>query len=220
MTNDTYRLTVSCPSPITITPQVIAEGLKTGSVSLQNPSVRTLLEACAAAGIGTTGLNTKSLIKKSSGEGGRKSPGAGGKKSSSPSSGKKAPTGKGPSAAAAAAAPASAPGDSSKKKTPSTPTANGVGGGKAKGDGHSNGTKPETSKTSPKSPKSPGGGEGGGSRGKRTPTKTVGKPGLALPTTLFPELVQMIDKGGESCYSMGLRAFLAEPHYRCRISYL
>ena len=208
------RRTVSCPVPITITPQVIAEGLKSDSVSLENPNVRTLLEACAAAGIGTTGLNTKSLIKKSSGEGGRKSPSMGGKKSTSPNGAKKAPAAKGPSetsttTTAVAPAPVGASGgggssssSSSKKKTPptATPTANGVAGGekKAKGNGNSNGTKPAASKVLPTSPKSPAAGEGANSRGKRTPTKSVGKPGLAVPTTLFPELVRMIEQGGES----------------------
>lgn len=196
-----------------ITPQVIAEGLKSGAVSLENPHVRTLLEACAAAGIGTTGLNTKSLIKKSSGDGGRKSPSAGGKKSTSPSGPKKAPAAKGSSGTSSTTAvPASGGangggGSSSKKKTPPTVTltSNGVAGGekKAKGNGNSNGTKPESSKVSPKSPKSPAAGEGANSRGKRTPTKTVGKPGLAVPTTLFPELVRMIDQGGECLLAPG-----------------
>lgn len=209
--------------------QVIAEGLKSGSVNLDNPNVRTLLEACAAAGIGTTGLNTKSLIKKSSGEGGRKSPSVGGKKSTSPSGPKKAPPAKGTSTTtttAPASGDASGGGGSGKKKTPSaeTPTANGVGGGekKAKGDGNANGTKPDASKVLPKSPKSPSGGDAANSKGKRTPSKTVGKPGLALPTTLFPELVQMIDQGGESYFcsagKQGLPVLLAETDSPCLIS--
>lgn len=231
--SDANRLTVSCPLPITITPQVIAEGLKSGAVSLKTPNVRALLEACAAAGIGTTGLNTKSLIKKSSGDGGRKSPSAGGKKSTSPSGPKKAAAGKGSSGTSAtttaAPTPSGASGGggsgSSKKKTPPavTPTANGVAGGekKAKGNGSSNGTKPETSKVLPKSPKSPAAGEGTNSKGKRTPTKTVGKPGLAVPTTLFPELVRMIDQGGESWLAWkaaGPVCFWPNGIIRCRIS--
>lgn len=90
--------------------QVIVEGIRTGTVSLDNPSVRTLLETCASNGIGTTGLNTNSNSNSNAhanvnvnhfarhpaaemagvgavggAGGGRKSPGAGGKKSPSPS---------------------------------------------------------------------------------------------------------------------------------------
>ena len=83
--------------------QVIVDGIRTGTVSLDNPSVRTLLETCASNGIGTAGLNThpnsaanshinhffKHPVAEMAGVGGlgggRKSPGAGGKKSPLPS---------------------------------------------------------------------------------------------------------------------------------------
>lgn len=184
-------------------PQVIAEGLKSGSVSLDNPHVRTLLESCAAAGIGTTGLNTKNLIKKSSGDGGRKSPSfAGGKKSPSPSGPKKAPLAQGGAGAGAAAVVVvdeDADGGG-KKKAPNAgnPTANGDAGSERKGEGKASAAKAEAVKVGHRSPKASAVVKSPDSRAKRTPTKCVGKPGLKVPTTLYPELARVIDKGGGS----------------------
>eukprot|EP00752_Nemacystus_decipiens_P001789 g1728.t2 len=91
--------------------EVIVEGIRTGTVSLDNPSVRALLETCASNGIGTAGLDTNTnysynpnaiphanhFVNHPAPEmagfgtgggagGGRKSPSVGGKKSPSPAS--------------------------------------------------------------------------------------------------------------------------------------
>ncbi|CAM9364785.1 unnamed protein product [Ectocarpus fasciculatus] len=216
--------------------EMIAEAIKSGTVSLDNPNVRSLLESCATNGIGTTGLNTKNPVKKSAsapasasaegvagagaGAGGRKSPGVGGKKSTSPggSGQKKAVasktvvsgnTGNGSgggkkTTAASSGTPAAAANGDAKKS--------GGGGGKGKanavagkkGDTNSSGGKGDAGKGGVKSPKasaatsnavdrSPA--NSSGTKAKRAPTKSVGKPGLDVPETLFPELVRMIEKG-------------------------
>lgn len=217
--------------------QMIAEAIKSGTVSLDNPNVRSLLESCAANGIGTTGLNTKNPVKKSAsaegvagagaGAGGRKSPEVGGKKSSSSSS---SPGGSGQKKAVASKTVVSgntgngSGGGGGKKKTAAssgTPAAaangdakkSGGGGGKGKAnavagkkaDTTSSGGKGDAGKGGVKSPKasaatsnavdrSPA--NSSGTKAKRAPTKSVGKPGLDVPETLFPELVRMIEKGG------------------------
>ncbi|CAM9998597.1 unnamed protein product, partial [Ectocarpus sp. 8 AP-2014] len=206
--------------------EMIAEAIKSGTVSLDNPNVRSLLESCASNGIGTTGLNTKNAVKKSAegvagaGAGGRKSPGVGGKKSASPGGGgqKKAVAskaavpgntgnggGKKTSAASSGTPAAAANGDAKKS---------GGGGGKGKGNAVA-GKKADTTssdgkgkvdagKGGVKSPKaasstsnavdkSPA--NSSGTKAKRTPTKSVGKPGLEVPKTLFPELVRLLEKG-------------------------
>lgn len=211
-TNWTCFLFCMCCGGATLLSQVIAQGLKSGSASLDNPNVRTLLEACASAGIGTTGLNTK-IPKKASGDGCRKSPGSGGKKSTSPSGAKKPPAAK-TAATAPTAATVEKNGDrngdaSSKKKPPPTAppaaaaaTANGDAGAerKPKGGGKTNAAKSEAGKTGSKNPpKSPVAEKSSVTR-RRTPTKCVGKPGLALPQTLFPELARSIESGGKSVH--------------------
>lgn len=173
-------------------------------MSLENPNVRSLLEVCAAAGMGTTGLNTKSL-KKAAAEASRKPPNvsAPAKKSTSPAGAKKV--------VAEAVVGEGGGSNNGKKKTPAaaaTPVANGDAGSKqkAKIEAKPSTAKPESSKGGSKSPKSPPPTKSpppppkspADIIRKRTPTKSVGKPGLALPVALLPELARMIEKGGES----------------------
>lgn len=189
--------------------QVISEGLKSGLVSLDTPSIAALLRACAAAGIGTAGLPKAKIPKapkKSVGDGGRKSPAAEGKKSSAASGANAAP--------GAAAGATSAGGD--KKKAPATSGASANGDAGSKGavkveEKPHNATKSEAAKGAPKTP---AGAKSSSRSATRSPSKTVGKPGLAVPSTLFPELARMIDDGGEpllwgdvmwrqGCYGLG-----------------
>lgn len=221
-------------------------------MSVDNPNVRALLEACAAAGIGTTGLNTKSLMR-FAGDGGRKSPALGGRKSTSPGGAKRPLPGKdqigddemlvdpstdgvdvggddsegggkrrmphGSAANGDAARDRSAKGDrkmSSSSTHGNTDDNRSGRGGKSGGrsgtveavatkksdardksemaDGELAEGKAAAAAAEAARRKSSGDGV---SKAKRTPTKSVGKPGLALPTTLYPELARLIHEGGD-----------------------
>lgn len=222
------------------------EGIKSGAVSLDNPSVRSLLETCAANGIGTAGLNPNNNANNfvnhpaadmgGGGGGGRKSPGAGGKKSASPSAssgsaGKKKASvargaaagnggnGTGSSKVAAAAASAAA-----SRAGAGAPAANGDakksggggGGGKGKAAAKAEASKGEAktpkssainvAEKSPPAPKSaapksatPKSAAPKPATPKSTDKTTArkGKVGLAVPKTLYPELVRLIENGGE-----------------------
>lgn len=199
------------------------EGIKSGTVSLSNPNVRSLLESCAAVGIGTAGLNTNHVVKSGGeggggGSGGRKSSSVGGKKSISPGGSGSGSRKK--QAKVSAAGTGDRNGSGSKKQAARSATANGnmkkngktevksAGGknGNAKGGATKAGLKSPKSPKPPKSPKSPkspvinvmdSSPPTSGNKARRTPTKSVGKPGLAVPSTLYPELVRLIERGGE-----------------------
>lgn len=207
---------------------MILEGMTSGTVSLDHPNVRILLEACASSGLGTTGLNTKNCtnsVKKTIGEGGpaggRKSPAPGGnKKTVSPGGNGGGGTKKGTvtkvavvsgggvgngvtsgSKKSTAAAPATANGEAKKSGGGGGSSGGkGKGGAAAKGDAKSAAAGEASKGGGPKSPKSPmvhASPPTSGSKAKRTVSKPLGKPGLAVPTTLYPELVRLIEKGGE-----------------------
>lgn len=229
------------PSLFPTAGQVITAGLESGLVTFENPKLATLFEACAAAGIGTSGLATKvhkkagsaapfssaaasppAVAEPKASTGGvvaKKQGGAGSvakktqAKTGSSGSGSTAAGNSGGSGSAGASGgggggAGSGAGAAKKKQGASgNATANGsagAGGGEQNARGGAKGVegaggKPG-GKLSPKpAAKAVGGGGGEDSKSPRskTPVKVMGKPGLAVPTALFPELARIVQGGGE-----------------------
>lgn len=183
--------------------KVIADGVKSGSVSLEDPHVRTLLELCASNGIGTTGLNTRGKVPVAT-ESNRRHTGSSSNRSALPTVTKNAqPAAVREVAISANGGNGNGFSSSSKKRSHAHVTAAATNGNN--NDRASSLTKtesvkmdhtPSTSKS--KTAKSPAAaGSSSDLNRSRTFSRSVGKPGLELPEVLFPELARVIEDGGE-----------------------
>ena len=165
---------------------MIAEGVKSGSVSFDDPHVRTLLELCASNGIGTSGLYTRGKAPATA-EADRGSPGpvsgsGSGSGSISPRSRSTSPAGtKNPQPPVGKDSAVS----TSKEKVTSSATR-----AETKEESSSTNSVPPSKAAKSATSLSPD-----PSRA-RTLTRPVGKPGLELPKALFPELARMIESAG------------------------
>lgn len=180
---------------------MIADGVKSGSVSLEDPHVRTLLELCASNGIGTTGLNTRAKVPIAT-ESNRRHSGSSSNRTALPTVTKNAQ----PAAVKEVAISASGGGgngSSSKKRSHAQVTAavtNGNNNNRTSSLSKTESVKPDHLPSTSKSKisKCPAAvGSSSDLNRSRTFSRPVGKPGLELPEVLFPELARVIEDGGE-----------------------